>query len=256
MLGQLTLSLSIAGLTRTNGREAMAARPLLHHAAAFRPRALRLDGTLPGLRARELDRSARRDLVSFLRRLGSGFGGIDLWIPTEHFVDPIRGERATSAAIDAIELCAELATLDGRPAGRTLSISLPPHAEDVVVALSEVADRASVRIADHGPDSEKRATGPIGVGIDPAFLLLRDRKPSDEAARAGMRLVAPRLSDTDGIGRVTPGEGRLDLLAYAIALSTSMEGADVILDPRGLPDPDVQVRDAINAWHAVMPEPG
>lgn len=256
MLGQLTLSLSIAGLTRTNRREAMAARPLLHHAATFRPRALRIDGSLPGLRARELDRSARRDLVSLLRRLGSGFGGIDLWIPSEHFADPIRVERATSAAIEAIELCAELATLDGRAAGRTVSISLPPDAEDVVISLSDVADRTSVRIADHGPDYAARLTGPIGIGIDPAFLLARDMKPSDEAARAGARLVAPRLSDTDGIGRVTPGEGRLDLLAYAIALSTATAGSDVVLDPRGLRDPDVQLREAIDAWHAVLPEPG
>ncbi len=255
MLGQLTLSLSLAGLTRTNGHEAMAARPLIHHAASFRPRALRLDGSLPGLRARELDRSARRDLVSLLRRLGAGFGGVDLWIPSEHFVDPIRGERALSAATDAIELCAELATLDGRPSGRTLSIAIPSHAEGVANALSDVADRASVRIADHGPDSGKRPAGPIGVGIDPAFLLSRDTRPSDEATRAGARLVAPRLSDTDGIGRVTPGEGKLDLLAYAIALSTSMAVADVILDPRGLRDPDAQLRDAMDAWHAVMPEP-
>lgn len=255
MLGTPTLSISLAGLTRDLAPAELTARRLIEHAATFGLRAIRLDGTMPGLRARELDRSARRDLASFLRRLGPGFGGIDLWIPPEHFADTARAERAFTTVYEAIDLCAELATLDGRSAGRTLSLTLPANADDIARQVAEAADRARIRIADHGPGASTRAAGPIGVGVDPAALLSRDLDPGREVARLSDRVVAPRLSDTDGIGRVTPGEGRLDLLAYAIALSTSLAGIDVVLDPRGLRTPDSQIRESINNWHAVMPQP-
>lgn len=252
-----TLSLSLTGLASNPAPAEPAPRRLIERAAAFGLRAIRLDGTMPGLRARELDRSARRDLASLLRRLGLGFGGVDLWIPPEHLADPARTERALTAVYEAIDLCAELATLDGRSAGRTLSLSLPANADEIARQVAEAADRASVRIADHGPGGHERGAGPIGVGIDPAVLLSRDQDPGREVARMADRIVAPRLSDTDGIGRVTPGEGRLDLLAYAIAISsTSLAGADLVLDPRGLRTPDAQIRASIDNWHAVMPQPG
>ncbi len=250
MLGHVPLSLSLVGLMAGADSGDTNARRLIEHAASLGPRAIRLDGTLTGSRARDLDRSARRDLASLLRRIDVGFGGIDLWIPPEHFTDPVRSERALDAVRSAIDLCAEMATLDGRPAGRSLSVSLPTDAAAPATEILDAADRASVRVVDHGPDAESRATSgsPFAVGVDPAALLLRSVDPVSEVARLGQCVVAPRLSDTDGISRVTPGAGRLDLVSYAATLAMLPTSVDAVLDARGLRSPDEQVRETIDAW--------
>ena len=253
MLGHVPLSLSLVGLGSTT--ESAGARRLIEHAAKLGPRAIRLDASLAGLRARDLDRSARRDLASLLRRLGVGFGGIDLWIPPEHFADPSRSERAVDAVRSAIDLCAELASLDGRPAGRTLSITLGADSDAAASEVSIAAARATVRIVDHGPDAENRAgpDSPFSAGVDPASLLLRSLDPVQEVARLGNRVASPRLSDTDGISRVTPGHGRLDLLSYHASLIVSGVATDAVLDARGLQSPDAQLREAIDAWDHLGP---
>lgn len=248
MLGHVTLSLSLVGLG--SPAESAGPRRLIEHAAKLGPRAIRLDASLVGLRGRDLDRSARRDLAALLRRLDIGFGGIDLWIPPEHFADPARSERAVDAVRSSIDLCAELASLDGRPAGRTLSITLGADSEASASEISNAAARASVRIVDHGPDAENRSTpeSPFCVGVDPASLLLRSADPVQEVARLGKRVASPRLSDTDGISRVTPGRGRLDLASYHASLIVSGLETDAVLDARGLHSPDIQIQEAIDAW--------
>ena len=49
-------------------------------------RHVQLDATQPGLRPRELDRSARRHLAATLRRPEDSPIGVDLWVPASHFV--------------------------------------------------------------------------------------------------------------------------------------------------------------------------
>ena len=74
------LSLSLAGLTPREG-VAMEPRAAIEWAAGLGYRAVQLDGAAAGVRARDLDRSGRRDLAALLRRLQLGFSGLDLWIP-------------------------------------------------------------------------------------------------------------------------------------------------------------------------------
>src|SRR5690606_35381914 len=82
-------------------------------------RFIQLSATHPGLRPRELDQSARRDLLATLRRRERSPAGVDLWIPPEHFADAAQVDRAVAAAIAAIELAADLGRVP-------LSLALPP----------------------------------------------------------------------------------------------------------------------------------
>src|SRR5688572_21716696 len=99
-------SLSIAGVVEPVGE---GARALIEWAAGLGYRAVQLDGTMAGLRARELDRSGRRDLAALLRRLELGYSGLDLWVPEAHFVDGAQQDRAVAAVVAGLELSAELA---------------------------------------------------------------------------------------------------------------------------------------------------
>lgn len=235
---------------------ALGPRGLMEWASRQGVRGVRLDAMARGMRAREMERSARRDLASLLSRLELRFAGMDLWIPSEHFADPARADRAMGAALATIDLCADIATLTSEGMGRSISIVLPKAADETARSLGAAAERAGVRIADHGEGSEPRAIpgGSIGVGLDPAVLLARSIDPAHEVTRlmgpSGSRLVSARLSDTDGIGRVTPGSGRLDLLAYGAALSVAGTAGGVVLDLRGLREPADALAASIDAWAA------
>lgn len=214
-------------------------RALIEAAAAAGFRWATLDGAAPGLRPRELDRSARRDLAALLRRLELGFAGIDLWIPSAHFADPSLSDRAVSAAIESLELAADIAALNGGHG--VLSLVLPrelsPTARE---SLLTHADSRGVRIADHAwPPAEQPHSDWLGVGIDPAALLLAGEHPAKTVARLGERIVVARVSDASDISRVEPGrgQGRLDDLAYAVALAAAKYDRPVPLDLRAVPDP-------------------
>lgn len=252
MLPQVPLCLSLAGLAIEGDHAPRTPRAFIEWASDVGVRAVRLDGTMRGLRARELERSARRDLASILRRLELRFAGVDLWIPPEHFADPLRADRAMSAALSTIDLAADLATLTGDGEGRSISLSLPKNADESARAFAARAEAAGVRIADHGEGAEPRSIpgGSLGVGVDPAALLMRTIDPAREVSRLGDRLVNARLSDTDGLGRAVPGSGRLDVLAYAAALATGDHQGETTLDLRGVRDPASAVPLAVERWTA------
>lgn len=217
-----------------------------------------LDAARPGLRPRELDRSARRDLAAALRRADLGFAGLDLWIPPDHFAQPEHQERALSAALSALELAADLRSLAGGVAGPSsppsVALVLPDEPlPDVIAALVAGADRVGVRLADYAvvrasaAPTPAREPGPWGVGLDAAALLARGgggAGPDAGVLALGPHLAQARLSDWSGIARVAPGSGRLDLLAYAVALSTAATHAPVVLDLRG-----------VAAWRAPVTPP-
>lgn len=254
MLPTLHLCVSLAGLSAEAPAAPIDPRRLIEWTATRGARGVRLDASVKGFRARELDRSARRHLASLLKRLELRFAGVDLWIPSEHFHDPARADRAVSAVAATLELCGDLATLTDNGAGRSVSIALPKDSDEAGRSLAQTAERAGVRIADHGEGAETRAApgGWIGVGLDPAVLLARAIDPVAEVSRllgaSGSRLVSARLSDTDGIGRVTPGQGRLDVMAYAAALATHAGSGEMVLDLRGVRDQERAIADAIEAW--------
>lgn len=251
MLERPPLSLALAAFRQV--AEGLHPRQQLEWAAAQGFRSVTLDAATPGFRPRELERSGRRDLAALLRRLELGFTGIDLWIPPSHFADPEHTERAVDATLAAIDLTADLAGLN--QGERVLSVSLPRDREEIASVLSTIADHAdarSVEIADHAwPPAEGTTPESVRVGIDPAALLLAGDNPAKAAARTGDRLAVARLSDASDVGRVAPGgrDGRLNDLAYVVALETAKYARPVVLDCRGIAAPvDAAVRTL--AWWA------
>lgn len=239
MLDRPPLSLALAALR--NPGEADRPRRGLELAAGAGFRWVTLDGGAPGLRPRELDRSARRDLAALLRRLELGLAGVDLWIPPDHFAEPEHADRAVAAVVGAVDLVADLADLSGGE--RIVSVTLPRERGVAAAAIDAMATRADERatlIADHTwPPPESASPAPIAVGLDPAACLLAGDNPAKAAARLGGRLALARLSDASDVTRVAPGgrDGRLNDLAYVVALETAKMSRPLVLDLRGTPAP-------------------
>lgn len=249
------LSVSLAGLSPEPGRPWSAGpRAAIEWAAACGFRSVQPDATAPGLRPRELDRSARRDVAALLRRLAATCSGLDLLIPAADFADPARAERALAANLGAIELAADLVALGagGSEAGR-VCVSLDPRtAPDSLQSIRDRASTCGVAVADlaRPPREPRDAADPIGIGIDPAQLLLAGEDPATAASRAGAALVAGRLSDADTAARVAVGArgGRLDRLAYLVALATAGYRGPMILDLRGLAEQDRVALETLASW--------
>lgn len=240
-LPRLPLSLALVGVTSAEiGTDP---RSQIAWAGGAAYRAVQLDGTARGVRPRELDRSGRRDVAALLRRHGLVSSGVDLFIPPDHLIDPAHADRAIAALLGAIELSAELAALTGGTPVVSTMLPHDPAADTAIHTIAEAAQARGVRIADcawppleqHGPES------PIAVGIDPATVFLAgdgtDDVPRDPgAAVSGMRgrLASVRLSDIDAGGRVAPGDGKLDELAYVVAIATSAFRGFLVVDLRGM----------------------
>lgn len=233
------LSLSMAGLGACADVRDTSARGLVEWIGSRGVRFVQLDATMPGLRARELGRSARRDLASLARRTGLSLSGIDLWIPTSHFVDAANQQRAIDATIGACELAAELRSIGGvagNDAGFGVSLALHEETPGAVIdAIGVAAARAGVFVFDHAwPMRSVSRDSPIRTGIDPAVLIAAGASVAKTILAASPAPGAFRLSDFSAIGRVAPGEGSLDLSGYDIALTTINWGGAVTLDLRGL----------------------
>jgi hypothetical protein len=240
-VSDLPLHLSIAGL-RFADRVTRDARTLIEWCPADGVRGVVLDGTLPSLRARELDRSARRDLAALLRRLGLSLGGVDLWIPAEHFAQGAFVDRAVAATLGASELAGDIADLLGQPrASASVKVELPEELHpDAARGLS---GEAGAMIVDH------RARSPQDrrKGVDPASVLVSGGDPSAALLALAGRGPLARLSDAGSVGRCTVGMGRLRIADYAMAAAAA--GADrVTLDLRGLDDAESARTQALAAW--------
>jgi len=259
----LPIAVSLTGLqfsprddsdTSPRGRLAWVAAP-----RRLRPSAVVLDATAPGLRPRELDRSARRDLAGTIRRSGLAFVGLDLLIPPKHFTDPVHSDRALAAVLAALELAADLARIAGlvptqaKPWVTSEFDAVP--ASELRAAISAAAQHLGTTFAEllASPTSTSTApasspiTTPEHAALDPAALILRGLDPVAQALALSSALAAPRLSDATGGVRCTLGQGRLDTAAYQAAVS----GANAVpcLDLRQLPDANAALEAALLAWH-------
>lgn len=248
MLDRPPLSLALASLRSSAiGGEP---RAPIEWAAGAGFRSVAIDAAAAGMRPRELSRSARRDLAALLRRLELGLSGIDLWAPSAHFVDPALADRALGAALAAIDLASDLKSLNG--SGGCLSLTLPRELPETTLhtLVTHASDRG-VRLADHTwPPREPPRGDALGVGIDPASVLLAGDNPAKCAARLGERLACARLSDASEVARVEPGrgQGRLNDLAYVVALHTAKHAGPVVLDLRGVPDPTAAAPRVLAWW--------
>lgn len=229
------MSLALAGL-----KAPTTLRAQVEWAASRGFRAVQLNAAAPDARPRDLGRSARRDIAAMLRRNELTLSGVDLWIPAAHYLEPQRADHAISSTCEAIDFAADLAQLTSGRA--VLSLQLPEDRSGgalLMQTLTERCQRAGARIADHNwpPAPASDVADPIGVGLDPAAVLLAGGASPDQAlAQVARRLVSARLSDIASTGRVVPGEGRLSLLEYLIAVTTVPAVTPLILDLRGLND--------------------
>ena len=165
------------------------------------------------------------------------FSGIDLWIPPAHFADPAHVDRAVQAVSQAAVLASEVASLLGTR-GAVVSLTLPKEpAPGSLTALTAACERSGALIADHTwPGREP--LGAIGIGIDPAAILMGGGDPAKDVLRLAAPPASARLSDVSAAGRTTLGAGRLDLLAYEVALVTRGYTAAAVVDLRNVQDPE------------------
>jgi sugar phosphate isomerase/epimerase len=244
------LALSIAGLSQTPPWST-GPRAAIDWVAATGYRSIQLDATMAGLRPRELDRSARRDVASILRRLGLCLSGLDLWIPQHHFLD--QTARAVSAVESTIELAADWRTAAGN-GSPVLSLTFPADLEAAVRhQLAAFADKHGVPIADHAVQDElpKPVEAAIGAGVDPALIIKAGKDVLRTVARIRGGPLSARLSDWNGFRRVVSGKGRLDLLAYSAALSVAGYRRAVVVDLRDLDDPTQAAAESLKAWPSI-----
>jgi sugar phosphate isomerase/epimerase len=205
-----------------------------------------------GLRPRDLDASARRDLISTLRRSELAMSGVDLWIPPEHFGDATRVDRAVAAVEESVRFAAEF----GRcPVSMRLPRAASPNEGDgglgsALAALAGIADRHGVPLADHAVPVV--ASESWSIGLDPVALLAAGIDPAAAAMEHAGRLAAARLADLDRGGLRAPVgdpiEGRLDVVRYRIGLEVAGFGGLVVIDPRQWADPLAGVLRSARAW--------
>jgi sugar phosphate isomerase/epimerase len=232
-------------------------------------RYVQLSATAPGLRPRELDRSARRDLLAILRRHELSVSGIDAWIPPHHLTQAAHVDRAVTAIIQTIELAGDL--------GRCgVSVLLPhepdeqssPKASDPLAALAQparpalkpilqtlaaTADRLGVMIVDHAAPLQAREN--FALGLDPAAALAQGNDPAQQVIALGSRIGSARLCDllTSGMrGPIgEPRTARLDTLNYKTALNVIEYRRPVIIDVRQWVEPWPGVQQTVREWNSI-----
>lgn len=216
--------ISLSGLALRAGAWGATARSALEWACGLGYAWVQIDAAMPGLRPRELDRSARREVLSMLARRGAGVSGLDLFVPAAHFVDAAHVDRAAGAVREALTLAAEWGV------GMSVTVALSEKAPAPVVAeLVSHAERVGAVLAD--------ASWPVCTGaaaaLDPAAVFAAGGDVMKAVAAAP---ATARLSDMESVGRVEAGRGRLDVLAYRVALSVAGYARPLVVDLRGLRD--------------------
>lgn len=217
--------------------------------------AVQLDATMPGLRPRELDKTARRDLVTTARRSDLTLAGLDLFIPPDHYHDPAHLDRAAAALLAACQLAADLGRIPltlNLPAGeadpalvRDLLAAADGCGTPLVICHAQPADELASWIRER--DSEL-----LAAAIDPASLLIARIDPAQAAQALSGHLGVARLSDASrgqSDSRCTVGRGDLDLLAYRVSVDLAgPKYGPVVLDLRSLSTPTASAQHAQQAW--------
>ncbi|MCC6581314.1 MAG: TIM barrel protein [Phycisphaeraceae bacterium] len=226
--------------------------------------AVQLDATFAGIRPRDLDHRSRRDLLALLGRHGIQLAGLDLFVPRRHWVESEHVDRATSAALAAIQLAADLGRVP-------VSLSLPVEAfrSSPITTMLEAADACNVPLAVHAEDKvddllawlDEVDQPMLGAAVDAATLLAWGQQPDKVVHRLSKRLLVGRLSDLQRGGdedlaqaggvRCTVGEGELSVLTYRLALELcARRYGPVVLDLRGMEDAPASSAAAMKAWNA------
>jgi hypothetical protein len=236
------LSLSLVGYAPE-----LSARARIQLATDIGYRSVTLDAKTPGLRPRELDRSAKRDIASLFRRNELRLSGIDLWIPPEHFVQPEHIDRAVGAVTACIDLVQELVALT--PGDAVVSVQLPREgAVEAERAIAASAERAGALISDcRWP--MRGFEGSLGAGLDPVAALAAGQDPV--LAASGSSILSARVSSMSDVAlRVALDDpsSRLDLDAYRASLSLAPMLRTLVVDVRGVLDAQAAGEAALQEW--------
>ena len=223
---------------------ALGAAPLCFTLAAkLNVAGVQFDASQPGLRARELDIGGRRDVAATLRRNELVASGIDCFIPVERFEQLDAVERAMTALFESLAFAEFL--------GRVPVSLFMPRDEQLVNTIAQEAARRGVALADF---TRPASCSKCGIGLDPAVILLEQKNPAQEVSTAGPRLVAARVNDIDQSGQRGPiGHGRLDALAYRIALEVCGLKSLPVIDCRSWRQPVEESAQCVKHWNNVMP---
>lgn len=223
------------------------------HALGFRT--VQLSATQKEMRPRDLDQSARRDLLATLRRRELAVAGLDVWIPPRHFLQPHTADRAVQAASQAIELAADLGRVPfsmNLPAADASNDGAAAAVGDIARALRDHAEKFGVEIANHTAPHPTPPDAALGIGIDPAAWLSHGKDPAAALLAHASHLVSVRLCDLLHSGLRAPvgdqHEGQLDLFQYQVAISVAQYTRPIIIDARQWPDPWTGIQQTRSAW--------
>lgn len=223
------LSLAMSSVSRSVWLGMLAPREQIKACAAgvlsAGGRHLTLDVTANGFRPRELDRSARRDLVATFNRDEVLLSGLDCLVPAEHLRDREKLDRAVAAISAAIELAADMRV-------RRVACRLPSEPDpQAVELLRAAAERQGVVLAAYGPPAGL-AVGAIPRTDDPGTLA--SELAGAEAVRWGWPV----------------GVGGADAATLVPMLATLNFAGEVDLDLTGAGDPQREIDRAFDAWFA------
>jgi hypothetical protein len=226
------------------------AREALERIGALGYPAVQWSATTPGIRPRELDRSARRGVAERCRHLELSIAGVDAWIPAGDYLDRKRVDFAVHAVEEAIRFAAECASAgEERP---VVAVAFPAEATAAIDAIAEIASRFGVVVADHARPPKQRPG--IGLGIDPVAVLADGGDPAAAVAAAGVDLASARLADLLRSGLrgpvLEPGEARLDVLSYRVALELAGVRRPLVADARQWRDPLGGLAATLDRWRA------
>jgi len=253
---ETTLAATAAPLVATSGGSL---RDDLQRITRLDCHAVQLSAAMSGLRPRELNRRARRDLLAMLSRHALMLAGVDLMIPRKDWLSAERVDRAVTATLDAIDFAADLGRVP-------LSLPLPVKelTDDVKTALTASADGHDVPLAVHAEDQpddliawlDEQDQPVLRAGLDAAAALALQLDPAEGATRLSDRLLVARLDDysaagvASGAGRVPVGEGDLDVTEFKAAVVTAGSVRTVVVELRDLRDPGSGLSKALDAWGA------
>lgn len=214
-----------------------------------------MSATDPRTRPRDFDRSARRDLVAVMQRFELRCACIDCFVPSAHFLDPAHVDRVTAAAVDAIELAAEIASIEGHVGGGIVVLSAPAKPEGVacfaIDAIRASAEHHGVCVAIPATDPASIAS-PFFVALDPAQILANSGDPQTVALAANGRIGAVRIVDllrSGSRGPIhEPQESQLDCRGFVIGCRAAGFARDFVVDLRQWIEPERGLLATLQRW--------
>lgn len=225
-------------------------------------RGVQLSATHAGMRPRELDGSARRDLRATLRRLELVCSGIDAWIPPDQWSDSATMERAVDALRQVCRLAEELDRVPVSLAlpGKDADAAREARRSDAVAAVVQAANVHGVLLADMawstGSPRAEVPYPPVGVCIDPAAILASARRPFPVVTGASGRIAGARVVDllrTGHRGPLGDSDGQLDVTEYRVALESAGCTALPVIDARQWTEPRAGALRSLAVWSAAVP---